>query len=137
MTEPFRKFEVPDVSTTPGPSFELGDVSLRCLPEKPAGVIEDLPMMSQLDDLLQFIRGCIVEEDVDAFNAAIHDKARIVSTPIVVQVYEWIVEAYSGFTPGLPLQSETGQPETGTSSTAVSASLVGVPGPSTPPRSAT
>jgi len=133
MTHPHRSFEVPDVSGVEGPTFDLGAVTLRCLPSRPAGVIEDLPNMANLDDLVAFIRGCLVDADVAAFNAAIHDKARIVDNTLIIAVYEWVVEAYAGFIPGLPSPSANGQPAMTRSSAADSASPDGTPPPSTSP----
>ncbi len=128
---PFRHFDPVDATALEGPAFELGDVKLRCLPYKVAGVLEDLPLIAQLDDLIAFVRGCLVDEDVEAFNAAIHDKRHIVRQELVVEIYEWLVEAYSDFTPGLPSSSENGQPAIAPSSEDASGSLGGTPTPST------
>ncbi len=124
---PHRSFQPIDASTLEGPTFDIGAVPLRCVPYKIAGVLEDLPMVAQLDDLIAFVRGCLVEEDVPAFNAAIHDKNQIVRDTMVVEIYEWLAEAYSDFTPGPSTPSERGLPGTVPMSEAGSGSVESTP----------
>lgn len=133
---PFRHFDPVDATPLEGPTFEIGAVALRCVPYKVAGVLEDLPMLAQLDDLIKFVRGCLLDEDVEKYDAAIHDKRKIVRQELVVEIYEWLVETYADFTPGLRAPSETGQPGIDPTSEGSSDSQAGIPTPSTSPLSA-
>lgn len=107
-----RTFEAPAHDPTAEPvTFEfMGHVANKewrerftLLDEPPAGVLDDLVRSMSIDQrgriktiaqasLVQFVRGCLVPEDEDRFDALVQDKVRVVTIEQLADLADWISE---------------------------------------------
>lgn len=108
----------------PGPTFDLEGgpptsketwkESFTCVPVAPAGVLDDLARMVQVDargnqiynspSIMRFLVGVMIDADLDRFDALVHSKDRVVPLEVVVEVAMWLMEETVGH-PSMPPSS--------------------------------
>jgi hypothetical protein len=138
-------------SDEPPPTFTLDGTlpdgsgwaeTFTCVPEAPAGVLDDLVASMGIDgdgnqrfnnvSLLRFIRGVLVEGDVGRFERLVRDKARVVPLETLGEIMLWLAEELTGRPTSRRSVSPDGPPPTTSTSPAVSPSPVSTLPRSTP-----
>jgi hypothetical protein len=95
-----------DLSGGPPLSAEEWEETFTCLPVAPAGVLDDFVNIVSIDargnrvydapSLLNFLKGVLVDEDVDRLNALVHDKRRVVELATLGEVVMWLSQELLG-----------------------------------------
>lgn len=94
--------------------FSLAGQTFHCLPLFPGGVMADLiiaadkPLGVILDAAVALIRGVLVPEDEERWDAAIYGKEHVISAPQIAEIAEWLVEVGLGAPFGQPSDSPRG-----------------------------
>lgn len=94
---PHKDFDVPEVGPDDDPiTFTLGPRKFTCVPVIPYTTRLMVSGVNvYLRDMHRVIVGCLVEDDVPAFEAALADKARPLDRKRVEDVFWYIIESYS------------------------------------------
>lgn len=114
---PHRDFTIVQYENPDPPSFSLSPEPtddkqpeshhFDCLPIPPGGAIADLFLAFQgsitvkTAGCVQFIMGCLTDEDAERFNEVIHDKKSVVRTDKLSEIAMWLVETYT-LRPSMP-----------------------------------
>lgn len=86
-------FPVDEVSPdAEGPTFTLAGETFRCLPEMPAGAF--LSLLNQGSTFTAsafFIRGCLVPEDEERFDAVVAGKGKVIALSRLPLISDWLL----------------------------------------------
>jgi hypothetical protein len=126
----------PDQRPTEPVQFQLDGVGwvtgkewaevFTCVEEVNSGVLDDLASSMSQDDrgnirwhqpsILRFMRGVLIEPDVERFNNLVHDKDRIIKIEVLGDLTLWLAEELSGHPTSGREPSTSGRPPAGPTS---------------------
>lgn len=81
--------------------------TFTCVPQAPGGMIDDMTGTLVRDPatggrryepttVIRFVREVVIDDDLDRFEALIHDTKRVVSVTTLIDIALWLIEEYSG-----------------------------------------
>lgn len=118
---PRKVFDLPDTDREDPIEFQIGDVLYRCVDDLPVVAVYDLMASSATAGTLRFIRGCLLPEFEDVFEAQLARKGRgqIVTEAVLADVLGYLTTAYSArptqppasLLGGRPLTTDTSAPD--------------------------
>lgn len=95
-----KTFLIPESTIVP-PSFTVAGESFICLQEPPAGVLYDVitaangDVATQANSTIGFLSGVMTDEDAERFKRVIHSKDTIVTTDVLAEILQWVIEQYT------------------------------------------
>lgn len=120
-------FELPATDTDDDPiEFQMGAVLYRCVDDLPATAVYALATSGAVVGAVRFIRGCVLPEFEDTFDAQLDEKARgkVVTDQVLAQVLKYLTRTYTGRPTTPPENWPGGRQVTNGSSQPEHASLV-------------
>lgn len=89
-----------------GSRGEPWEESFTCVPIPPAGMLDDLSAMAHVGadgtqifnapSLLSFMRGVLIDQDVERFEDLVRSKAKVVELEALGSVVIWLAEEFTG-----------------------------------------
>lgn len=96
------------------PSFGLGGVQFQCISRPTMAAVK---LISRVDggsiSCSEFIRAVLVAEDEEKWDGLLASKEVMVKGAKVIEIFNWLVEQYSGRPTKRPSRSRAGRSKTG------------------------